>query len=167
MAEEDVEIFYKQAISCMEQGDHRKAIEFFNKTTNMDPSYIPAWNDKGIAFMELKEFDEALKCFETVMTIDQSNSMPIYNMGYVLLMLERYEDAVQAFDMFLTRYSGGGDFYRYALYLKAEAHYGLKDYEPAKLLLDEAISKDRLFKEARDLMIKILQDEQKQYNPVG
>jgi lipoprotein NlpI len=162
MAEEDVEIFYKQALSFMEQGEPRKAIEFFNKTTNMEPNYIPAWNDKGIALMEVKEFDEALKCFETVMTIDPSNSMPIYNMGYVLIMLERYEDAVKAFEMFLREYPGTDDFYRYGLYLKAEAHYKLKEYEAAKLLLDKAIRKDKLFKEARDLMIQILKDEQKQ-----
>ena len=160
MAEEDVEIFYKQAISYMGQGETRKALEFFDKTIKMEPNYGPAWNDKGVAHMELKEFDDAMKCFEQVMTIDNTNSMPIYNMGYVLIMQEKYEDAVNAFEMFLSRYPGQDAFYRHALYLKAQAHYELKQYDEAKELLDLAVKKDRLFKEARDLMIKILKEEQ-------
>jgi tetratricopeptide (TPR) repeat protein len=160
MAEQDVEVLYKQALSYMEQGDKQMAIEFFNKTIELDPNYSPAWNDKGIVHMELREFDEALKCFDSVMRVDPSNSMPVYNMGYVLLIQERYEDAVHAFDMFLERYpEEKNDFYRFALYLKAEAHYKLKQYDQAKELLDKAIKRDRLFKEARDLMIKILQEE--------
>jgi lipoprotein NlpI len=160
MAEQDVEVLYKQALSYMEQGDKQMAIEFFNKTIEMDPNYSPAWNDKGIVHMELKEFDEAFKCFDNAMRIDSSNSMPVYNMGYVLLMQEKYEKAVHAFDTFLERYPDEkNDFYKYGLYLKAEAHYKLKQYDQAKKLLDEAIKRDRIFKEARDLMIKILQDE--------
>jgi lipoprotein NlpI len=161
MAEEDIEIFNKQAMSYMGQGEYEKAIDFFDKIIAMDPMYTPAWNDKGVAFMEMKEFDQALECFEKVMTIDPTNSMPIYNMGYVFLILERYEDALQAFELFFSRYPGKDDFYRYALYLKAKAHYGIKEYEPAKDLLEKAILKDKLFKEARDLMIQILQEEQK------
>ncbi len=163
MAEEDVEIFYKQAMSYMEQRETRKAIEFFDKTLEMDPNYTPAWNDKGVAYMELEEFDNAVKCFEKVMIIDPTNSMPIYNMGYVLILQEKYKDAVQAFDMFLTRYpEEKNDFYKYGLYLKAKAHYGLKEYDAAKELLDRAVNMDRLFKEARDLMITILKEEKKQ-----
>ena len=161
MAEEDVEIFYKQAMSYMEQGEKRKAIEFFDKTIKMDPSYTPAWNDKGIAYMELKEFDDAFKCFEKVMIIDPTNSMPIYNMGYVLILQEKYKDAVHAFEMFLDRYpEEKNNFYKYGLYLKATAHYKLKQYDPAKVLLERAVKRDKLFKEARDLMITILQEEQ-------
>ena len=161
MAEEDVEVLYKQALSYMEQGEKQRAIEFFDKTLEMDPNYSPAWNDKGIVYMELKNFDEALKCFDNVMKVDPSNSMPVYNMGYVLLLQERYEDAVHAFDMFLERYpEEKNDFYKFALYLKAQAHYKLKQYDQAKNLLDQAIKRDRIFKEARDLMIQILQEEQ-------
>jgi len=50
-------------------------------------------------------------------------------------------------------------FFKFALYLKAQTHYGLKQYDPAKILLDRAVRMDRLFKEAKDLMIKILQEE--------
>lgn len=167
MAEEDVEVLYKQALSYMEQGDKQMAIEFFNKTIEMDPNYGPAWNDMGIVYMELKNYDEAFKCFDNVMRIDPSNSMPVYNMGYVLLLQNKFKEAVHAFDVFLTRYpEEKNDFYKYALYLKAEAHYGLNEYSQAKELLDKAIKRDRLFKEARDLMIKMLQNE-KNIHPTG
>lgn len=161
MSEEDVEMFYQQAISFMGQGETKRAVEFFDKALAIDPMYSPAWNDKGIALMELKDYKGALECFDKVMNIDPVNSMPIYNMGYALLISEEYEKSVAAFDLFLDRYSGKDDFYKYALFLKAEGHYNLKQYDQARELLEKSLHRDKTFKEARELLIKVLNEENK------
>ena len=51
MSNEDVEMFYEQAMSYLGQGESKKAIEFFNKALKIDEMYLPAWNDKGVAYM--------------------------------------------------------------------------------------------------------------------
>ena len=158
MSNEEVEMFYEQAMSYLGQGESEKAIEFFNKALKIDEMYIPAWNDKGVAYMELKKYEQALDCFQRVGYLDPSISMPLYNKGYVLLMLERYDKAVETFRIFLEAYPFRDDFYKYALYLKAQGHYHLKQYEDAKELLEKAIKKDKTFKEPRDLLIKILKE---------
>jgi len=156
MSNEDVEMFYKQAMSYLGQGESKKALEFFNKALKIDEMYLPAWNDKGVALLELKDYTRALDCFERVIYLNPELSMPLYNKGYVQLMLERYGDSVETFNNFLIRYPFKDDFYKYALYLKAKGHYGLKEYEDAKILLEKAIKKDKSFKEARELLISIL-----------
>ncbi len=158
MSNEDVEMFYEQAMSYLGQGESKKAIEFFNKALKIDEMYLPAWNDKGVAYMELKKYVQALDCFQRVGYLDPGISMPLYNKGYVLLMLERYEEAVETFRIFLEAYPFRDDFYRYALFLKAQGHYHLKQYDDAKELLEKAIRKDKTFKEPRDLLIKILKE---------
>jgi lipoprotein NlpI len=159
MSNEDVEMFYKQAMSYLGQGESKMALEFFNKALNIDEMYLPAWNDKGVALLELKDYTQALNCFERVIYLDHEVSMPLYNKGYVQLMLERYNDSVETFKIFLARYPFKDDFYKYALYLKAKGHYGLKEYEDAQKLLEKAVKKDKSFREARELLISILNKE--------
>lgn len=155
MAEEDVEIMYKQGISYLGQGETEMAIEFFNKALEMDTFYAPAWNDKGVAYMELEDYTNALDCFERVAVLNPSLSMPLYNKGYVQMMLEKYSDSVKTFEIFLENYPFKDDFYKYALYLKAKGHYNLKEYPAAEKLLTKALKKDKNFKEARELYLEI------------
>jgi lipoprotein NlpI len=159
MTDQDVEMFYKQAMSYMGQGDAKKAIEFFDKALKIDDWYLPAWNDKGVALLELEDYQKALYCFEKVVTLDPVSSMPLYNKGYVQLILGDYADSVKTLDSFLERYMNKDDFYKYALYLKAKGHYNLKEYEKAQEALEDALNKDKTFKEARELLLTIVNEQ--------
>jgi lipoprotein NlpI len=158
MTSKEAEMYYKQAMSFLEQGKTKKALEFFDKSLEMDNQYLPAWNDKGVALLELEEYHQALDCFQRVIILDPTSNMPLYNKGYVLLLLEDYAESVKTFDIFLARYPHKDDFYKFALYLKAKGHYGLKDYEKTHELLVEAINKDKTFREARELLILVLNE---------
>ncbi|MBZ2166495.1 tetratricopeptide repeat protein [Methanobacterium spitsbergense] len=161
MSEQDVEMFYKQAMSYLGQGEIDKAIEFFDKALKLDDWYLPAWNDKGVALLEKKDYVQALNCFEKVVLLDPVSSMPLYNKGYVQLILENYSDSIETFDSFLEMYQNKDDFYKYALFLNGQAHYNLKEYKQAHESLEEAILHDKTFKEARELIIKVLNEEKK------
>lgn len=161
MTDQDVEMFYKQAMSYLGQGDTEKAIEFFDKSIKMDDWYLPAWNDKGVALLEQEDYRGALKCFEKVVALDPVSSMPLYNKGYVQLILEDYADSITTFDSFLERYMNKDDFYKYALYLKAKGHYGLKEYTEANEALEDALAKDKTFKEARELLFIVINEQKK------
>lgn len=158
MSSKEVEMYYKQAMSFLEQDETMKALEFFDKSLEMNKQYLPAWNDKGVALLELGEYRQALGCFERVTILDPASNMPLYNKGYVLLLLEDYSESVKTFDRFLARYPHKDDFYKFALYLKAKGHYGLKDYEKAHELLLEAVNKDKTFREAREFLILVLNE---------
>jgi lipoprotein NlpI len=159
MSSKEVEMYYKQAMSFLEQGKPRKALEFFDKSLEMDNQYLPAWNDKGVAFLELGEYHQALSCFERVNILDPTSNMPLYNKGYVQLLLEDCAESVKTFDLFLAKYPHKDDFYKFALYLKAKGHYGLKDYDQAHELLVEAVNMDKTFREARELLILVLNEK--------
>ncbi|MDY9922535.1 tetratricopeptide repeat protein [Methanobacterium sp.] len=152
MAIKEAEMFYKQAMSFLEQGKLDKSIEFFDSALKIDKDYISAWNDKGVALMELGKYPEALQCFEEVIRLEPGDNMAWYNRGYVLLIMEEYQEAVNTFDLFRGRYSKKDDFYKYALYLQAQGLYNLKEYDESLKLIKESLKMDKTFKEARDLM---------------
>lgn len=152
MAIKEAEMFYKQAMSFLEQGKVNKSIEFFDSALKIDKDYVSAWNDKGVAFMELGKYQDALNCFEQVVRLEPGDNMAWYNRGYVLLILEEHQEAVNTFDLFLSRYSKKDDFYKYALYLQAQGLYNLKKYDESSKLIKKALKMDKKFKEARDLM---------------
>lgn len=162
MTGKEAEMFYKQAISFMGQGETKKALEFFNKSLDIDKSYLVAWNDKGVAHLELKEYQNALDCFEQVNQMNPGDGLAWYNRGYALLMLEKYPESVKTFDFFLENYSPKSDFYKYGLYLKSKGLYALKEYDNAYESLEMAIKKDKSFKEARELLILVLREKKKE-----
>jgi lipoprotein NlpI len=161
MTKEDVEMFYKQAMTYLAERDIKKAIEFFNRALEIDQMYLPAWNDLGVAFLELEDYKQAQVCFKRVVFLEPGVPISFYNLGYVEMMLEKYQDSVETFEIFLENYPQKNDFYKYALYMKAKGHYNLKEYEDAQKLLEKAIKKDKTFKDARDLYIKIMNESKK------
>ncbi len=156
MGKKEAEMFHKQAMSFLGRGEVQKAIEFFDKALNFDEDYFPAWNNKGIAHLELKEYPQALNCFDQVIRINGLDRMVWYNKGYTLLMLEKYQESVTAFDSFLYGYSKNDDaFYKYALYMQANGLYNLKNYDKAVEILKGLLVTDENFVEAQELLKEI------------
>jgi lipoprotein NlpI len=162
MAKKEAEMFHKQAMSFLGQGKVQKAIEFFDKALNFDDDYFPAWNNKGIALLELKEYRQALDCFNQVIRINPLDRMVWYNKGYTLLFLEEYDESVKAFGNFISTYSKkDDDFYKFALYLQARGFYGLKEYDKALELTQNALKIDENFMEAQELLDLVLKEIEK------
>jgi tetratricopeptide (TPR) repeat protein len=162
MANKEAEMFYKQAMSFLGQGEARKAIEFFDKALKFDDKYFPAWNNKGVALLELKDYRQAEECFEKVIRINPADKMALYNRGYALLMLGEYQQSVEIFDFFLANTSKKSDFFKYGLYLQAKGFYGLKEYDKARSLLKDSLKLDKKFTEAQELLNQVINDMKKE-----
>ena len=158
MTNKEVEMFYKQAMSFLGQGETRKAVDFFDKALKFDDQYFPAWNNKGVALLELKDYRQAVECFEQVIHLNPADKMALYNNGYALLMLKEYQRSVEIFDYFLANCSQKNDFFKFGLYLQAKGFYGLKKYDKARSLLNDALKIDKKFTEAQELLNQILED---------
>lgn len=158
MTNKETEMFHKQAMALLEQGEIQKSIEFFDKALKFDDEYFPAWNNKGIAYLELKDYPRALECFEQVARLNPADKMALYNRGYVLLMLEEYGESVKIFDYFLSTCPRTNDFFKFGLYLQAKGFYGLKEYDKVISLLNDAIKLDKKFKEAQELRSLVLKE---------
>ena len=160
MTNKEAEMFYKQGMSFLGQGETRKAVEFFDKALKFDDKYFPAWNNKGVALLELKDYHQAAESFQNVININAADKMALYNKGYALLMLEEYQQSVEILDYFLANCSRKNDFFKFGLYLQAKGFYGLKEYDKAISLLNDAIKVDKNFKEAQELLNQIVKEKE-------
>ncbi len=160
MTNKEAEMFYKQGMSFLGQGETRKALEFFDKALKFDDKYFPAWNNKGVALLELKDYHQAADSFQNVININAADKMALYNKGYALLMMEEYQQSVEILDYFLANCSRKNDFFKFGLYLQAKGFYGLKEYDKAISLLNDAIKVDKNFKEAQELLNQIVKEKE-------
>lgn len=161
MGKKEAEVFHKQAMSFLGQGEVQRAVEFFDKAINLDEDFFPAWNNKGIALLELKKYEQALDCFEQVIRINPLDRMVWYNKGYTLFMLKKYDESVTALENFLSTYSkDDDDFYKYASYLQANGFYYLKKYDEAVEILRGLLVKDENFGEAHELLDQITKNQE-------
>ena len=158
MVNKEAEMFHKQGMAFLKEGNNKKALEFFDKATKFDDTFFPAWNNKGVLLLELKDYKKAEKCFEQAIRFNPADKMALYNRGYALLILEDYETSVEIFEFFIANVSKKNDFYIYALYLQAKGYYGLKEYDKAQSLLNEALGMDKNFKEAQELLNEVLKE---------
>jgi tetratricopeptide (TPR) repeat protein len=94
--------------TCIEffyDGNHKKAIECFDKATEIDPNSARAWKVKGDAFLELgilknqhKFLDEAIECFDKATEINLNYGSAWNNRAWALRMLGEYREAIKSFD---------------------------------------------------------------------
>ena len=152
MASKDVSLFYKRAVMLFEKGEYEKSLQVLQTILNIDKKYLPAWNCKAVAHLELHDYPMALESFENIIQYDPGDNLAWYNKGYVLVLMDEYEEAKKVFDFFLARYENkSDDFYKFGLYLRSKSYYGLKDYENALISVDYALEMDENFKEAIEL----------------
>lgn len=161
MTNKETEMFHRQAMSFLKQGEPRKAIEFFDKALKSDDQYFPSWNNKGVALIELEDYKNAAECFEHVTRLNPADKMALYNRSYSLIMMGNYQLAVELLDFFLANISRKNDFFKFGLYLQAKGFYGLKEYDKASSLLRDALKKDKNFTEAQELLNQISKDIEK------
>jgi tetratricopeptide (TPR) repeat protein len=60
---------------------YEEALECFNKSLHLYPSYVVAVNNKGIALNNMNRFQEAFKCFEKAIQLNPKFAEAFNNKG--------------------------------------------------------------------------------------
>ena len=72
-----------------------KPYSTFDKALTVDPSFLSALHNKGLALDHLQRYDEALQSFDKALAIDPSYVNAINNKGLALDHLQRYNESLQ------------------------------------------------------------------------
>ena len=106
------------------------AVEFFNKTLEIDPGAPVTYRHKAEALIGLKRYEEAIECYNAAIEVSKNNESKYWSVrgkANLLSDLKRFEEAVDAFNLALEIKSDSARAYRH----KAKALIGLKRYEEA------------------------------------
>jgi tetratricopeptide (TPR) repeat protein len=83
---EDKEKNYKEAIKC------------FDKVLELNPNNSNAFNNKGIALMELGWFEESKKSIDKAIELDTNNANAWNNRGRILAYSSNYQEAINYYN---------------------------------------------------------------------
>jgi tetratricopeptide (TPR) repeat protein len=81
----------------------QSVVDITKKILDDDTDNLPAWQDRGIAFMKLGQFDEALVAHRHALAQDPNNLLSLQHVGHTLYLQDHQEEALKAYDEVLRR----------------------------------------------------------------
>ena len=108
------ERYYSQGLAQLSRDDYAKALPYFEKAVETDPSYAEAWYQAGYSYGVLGKHSDALRASKQAAKLRPEWAEAFVNIGASSFALGQYKDAVDA--------------YRQAIRLdddNAEIHYSL------------------------------------------
>jgi tetratricopeptide (TPR) repeat protein len=79
----DPKAFYAQALQKQNEGRHAQAAELYKKVLKIDPGYLPAMNNLGVAYMNQKKYKQAIGSFNEALNIRHDYVKAHYNLACV------------------------------------------------------------------------------------
>lgn len=78
--------------------EYDEALEFYDWTIALKPSYFEAWYNKGFALDELGKYEEAITCYDKALEIREDDVKYLRSKGATLSKLGKKEEAVKCYD---------------------------------------------------------------------
>ncbi len=89
---------YDQAYSLALAGEYQQALARFDEVLRLEPTYVHAWNQKGLCYYFLEDYTRAIESFQKASALYPSYVEALINIGCVQQRLDLFDEAVQSFD---------------------------------------------------------------------
>ncbi len=91
--------YVKLGMDLKNKGDHKGAIEAFDKAIHFNQRKYDALYGKGECLLKLKDYHTALSCFQDAIQYDNiNNSRAYHGAGRAYHFLKKYDDALECYD---------------------------------------------------------------------
>ena len=84
---------YEKGLKASNQGDSPEAVRHFQKAIDLAPTFYPAHNELGRAYLAKSDFKVAQREFEEVIRLSPNDAVAHVNLGNVFLLTRHFEDA--------------------------------------------------------------------------
>ncbi|MDQ3848049.1 MAG: tetratricopeptide repeat protein, partial [Thermoproteota archaeon] len=95
----------KQADRALLLSEYQDAIELYDMALEVNPRYVKAWYNKGLALSKLGQdeesiecFNQAIECFNQAIELDPKYGDAWNNKGLALTKLGKYEEAIACYN---------------------------------------------------------------------
>jgi tetratricopeptide (TPR) repeat protein len=90
--------YWNQVGTCyFLQSDYAKAILFYNKSRDLDPTFFPPVNNLGVVYVKQGKFQKALAAFKKAAEMSSFSVTPNYNLAYLYLRFGTIGKAIPIF----------------------------------------------------------------------
>ncbi|MBK8610427.1 MAG: tetratricopeptide repeat protein [Chitinophagaceae bacterium] len=91
------EAFFIKGLYYNYTGEKNKAIGFFDKCLNLDPGYMLAYREKGIALYDQGKYNDAITVLDKAVTLRNNFDEGYYWLGRCLEKLNKPKDAIEEY----------------------------------------------------------------------
>ena len=91
------ERYYSQGVAQLSRDDYARAIQFFERATELDPNYPEAWYQAGFCYGVLNRHQDALKASRNAARLRPEWTEAFVNIGASSYALGQFKDAVDAY----------------------------------------------------------------------
>lgn len=84
METRDADWWYKAGNARITEEKYEEAITSYDEAINLNPNYISAWNNKGIALFRLGRYEDAIGCYDKALEINPNHANAWYNKAKAL-----------------------------------------------------------------------------------
>jgi TolA-binding protein len=86
---------FTRGLDALQHHDFQKAVDLFQKAVTTYPQYDAAYDNLGVAYMQLKQTDKAREAFEHSVKLNDKNADADRNYARLLLANKEYPQAVE------------------------------------------------------------------------
>ena len=91
------ERYYSQGVAQLSRDDYTRAIQFFERATELDPNYPEAWYQAGFCYGVLNRHQDALKASRNAARLRPEWTEAYVNIGASSYALGQFKDSVDAY----------------------------------------------------------------------
>ena len=81
----------------MNNNEYSKAVEFFTKAIDLDPTWAEAWNKRASVLYIIGEFEKSQNDIDQVLKLEKRHFGALAGQGLVNIELENYEKALESY----------------------------------------------------------------------
>jgi tetratricopeptide (TPR) repeat protein len=126
-------------------GQYEKALELFQKCTEIDPEFSEGYNNLGLTYTELDQEEKATEAFKKAIELNPDLAATYNNLGYVFYRLGSLQEAVEMYQEAIGRSKDNSSAYTNL----GNAYYKLDRIEDAIEAWKKAIEIDPSNEKAR------------------
>jgi superkiller protein 3 len=93
---------FNSGVLFLNQREFSKAIQAYQKVIELDPSFVEAYNNLGIAYQMIGEIDKAFEAYERTTKINPNYEKGYNNLGTLFFLEGRYAEALETFQKALA-----------------------------------------------------------------
>lgn len=88
------EYYFLQGDNYAFQGDYEQAISEYNKAISLNPNYVDAYNNRGLAYAEQGNYAQAISDLNKAISLDPNYANAYNNRGYTYTKQGNYAQAI-------------------------------------------------------------------------
>ena len=89
---------YLEGNKMFDAGRYQEAVEFYSKSVYIEPTFAQAYNNRGLAKIELNDHQGAMADFNKVLSLDPKNAEAYRNRATMKFRLNDYAAALADYD---------------------------------------------------------------------